>query len=51
MNTRSIINEIVRDKNVTNDIGYCILHIFYVLLFKKIYIPNKYIAIELSEYA
>ena len=46
------MNEIMRDKkNMINDIGYCILHLLDILLFDKLYIPNKCIAINIQKYA
>jgi hypothetical protein len=41
----------MRDKKkMINDLGYCILHLLYVLLLEKLYIPNRYIATKLSKY-
>jgi hypothetical protein len=37
-------------KKMINDLGYCILHLLYVLLLEKLYISNRYIATKLSKY-
>ena len=51
MKIKSLINKIMRDKKkMINDLGYCILHLLYVLLLEKLYIPNRYIATKLSKY-
>jgi hypothetical protein len=30
-----------KKKNIIIDLGHCILHLLHVLLFEKLYIPNR----------